>query len=189
MELMSSSQRGAEGLKGVDGREEMIDRPMVLQVRRYNFGVNDSSDHRIEWLQAERTMREAAAAGRLGRHGVKGARSYTTTSTPTAKKSCPSCGQPLPLQVTPCTECRTPCPLPSDLLHHALFDLIPETDMTLPAQKILSSLPGGGFDIDPRAIRMTFLKKQQRIHPDSFSGAGEVRDLLTVSLQWLISEG
>jgi hypothetical protein len=33
LELMSSSERGAEGLRGVDGREEMIDRPMVLQVR------------------------------------------------------------------------------------------------------------------------------------------------------------
>jgi molecular chaperone HscB len=125
-------------------------------------------------------MREAAAAGRLGRHDPGGSRPYSTVSTPTAKKSCPNCGQPLPLQVTPCTECRTPCPLPSDLLHHALFDLIPEIDMLLPAQEILSGLPGGGFDIDPRSIRMTFLKKQQRIHPDSFSGAGEVRKLLII---------
>jgi hypothetical protein len=52
--------------------------------------------------------------------------------------------------------------------------------MLLPAQEILSGLPGGGFDIDPRSIRMTFLKKQQRIHPDSFSGAGEVRKLLII---------
>lgn len=133
-------------------------------------------------------MREAAAAGRLGRHLLGGSRSYSTASTPTAKKSCPSCGQPLSLQVTPCTECRTPCPLPSNLLHHALFDLIPESDMSLPAQEILSGLPGGGFDIDPRAIRMTFLKKQQRIHPDSFSGAGEVTDFLTVPMIWLIGE-
>jgi hypothetical protein len=29
---MASSKRGAEGLRGADGREEMIDRPMVLQV-------------------------------------------------------------------------------------------------------------------------------------------------------------
>jgi hypothetical protein len=31
LDIMSSSKRGAEGLKGEDGREEMIDRPMVLQ--------------------------------------------------------------------------------------------------------------------------------------------------------------
>lgn len=31
LHIMSSSKRGAEGLKGEDGREEMIDRPMVLQ--------------------------------------------------------------------------------------------------------------------------------------------------------------
>jgi hypothetical protein len=46
--------------------------------------------------------------------------------------------------------------------------------MSKPAKEILEELPGGGFDIDSRGIRMTFLKKQQRIHPDSFSGAGEV---------------
>jgi hypothetical protein len=31
---MASSSRGAEGVKGKDGKEEMIDKPMVLQVRR-----------------------------------------------------------------------------------------------------------------------------------------------------------
>lgn len=31
---MATSSRGAEGVKGKDGKEEMIDKPMVLQVRQ-----------------------------------------------------------------------------------------------------------------------------------------------------------
>lgn len=34
LKIMKDSSRGAEALKGKDGREEMIDRPMVLQARR-----------------------------------------------------------------------------------------------------------------------------------------------------------
>jgi hypothetical protein len=44
LELMSSSKRGAEGLRGADGREEMIDRPMVLQVGRSPPIVNGHAD-------------------------------------------------------------------------------------------------------------------------------------------------
>ncbi|KAH8080541.1 Pyruvate/Phosphoenolpyruvate kinase-like domain-containing protein [Filobasidium floriforme] len=160
LDIMSSSKRGAEGLKSEDGREEMIDRPMVLQ--------------------AERTIREATAAGRLQPRPPAGTRAYSTARPSAPRKSCPNCGEALALQVTPCTACRTPCPLPSDILHHALFDLVPEASMSKPAKEILEELPGGGFDIDSRGIRMTFLKKQQRIHPDSFSGAGEKEHALAI---------
>lgn len=32
LDIMSSSERGAEGLVNEDGKEEMIDKPMILQV-------------------------------------------------------------------------------------------------------------------------------------------------------------
>lgn len=41
-------------------------------------------------------------------------------------------------------------------------------------KEALAEIKGGGYDLEPRSIRMTFLKRQQGIHPDSFAGAGEV---------------
>jgi hypothetical protein len=39
---MATSSRGAEGVKGKDGKEEMIDKPMVLQ-------VSGDAVHCVDW--------------------------------------------------------------------------------------------------------------------------------------------
>lgn len=74
--------------------------------------------------------------------------------------SCPKCGTPLPQTLTPvCPKCSSllPPPPPS-ATYFALFDLEPT------------------FDIDTKALKRTFLQMQQKVHPDMFSGKGEVED-------------
>lgn len=158
LDTMAASSRGAEGLVGDNGQTEMIDKPMILQARR--------------------TIRDAKT---VGRHPLGTSRSYSTSTLSRPSKACPKCGQLQPIEVTPCSNCRTPIPFPPDLLYHALFGLVPESLLEKPPKEILAGLPGGGFDIVPRDVRLRFLKCQQGIHPDSFAGAGEKEHSLAIT--------
>jgi hypothetical protein len=108
------------------------------------------------------------------------AHSTTTPAQPT--KSCPSCHDSIPLSASPCPNpsCRQLQPIPSNLTYYALFDLStplssrPDKDLNC---KEIQALDGGGFDIDPKDLRMRFLKRQQSVHPDSYSSQGEVSSL------------
>ncbi|BGP24369.1 molecular chaperone [Rhodotorula toruloides] len=74
--------------------------------------------------------------------------------------SCPGCGAPLPQVLTPvCPKCTSllPPPPPS-ATYFALFDIEPT------------------FDIDVKALKRKFLQMQQKVHPDMFSGKGEVEE-------------
>ncbi|GAA6050205.1 hypothetical protein JCM3770_000452 [Rhodotorula araucariae] len=89
------------------------------------------------------------------------ARATTTSkSVYTAGASCPSCGTPIPRTLTPiCPSCSNLLPAPPPATtHFALFGLEP------------------AYAIDVRALKRTFLQLQQKVHPDMFSGKGEVED-------------
>lgn len=78
----------------------------------------------------------------------------------TAGASCPSCGTPFPRALNPlCPSCSAllPPPPPSTT-YFALFGLEPT------------------YAIDTRALKRSFLELQQKVHPDMFSGKGDVED-------------
>lgn len=64
-------------------------------------------------------------------------------------------------------------PIPSELDCFAVFEL-GEGSLDAGVAQYLKQLPGGGFDIDVRDLRSKFLKRQQGVHPDSFSAAEDV---------------
>lgn len=71
--------------------------------------------------------------------------------------TCPSCGASLPVTVAPvCAACSAllPPPPPSTS-SFALFGLEP------------------AFDLDQKTLKQAFLRYQQKVHPDLFSGQGE----------------
>jgi len=57
-----------------------------------------------------------------------------------------------------------------------LFDLTtplssrPDAELN---RKEVQALDGGGFDVDPKDLRTRFLKRQQSVHPDSYTSQGE----------------
>lgn len=104
-------------------------------------------------------------------------------------KRCPKCSTALPLAVSPCPQCRTLVPIPSELDCFTVFELgsssgeeassSSSSSSDAGVTQHLKSLPGGGFDIDVRDLRSKFLKRQQSVHPDSFSAAEDVSILGT----------
>ncbi|BGP39884.1 molecular chaperone [Rhodotorula kratochvilovae] len=84
----------------------------------------------------------------------------TSQSVYTAGASCPSCGTPFPRTLTPlCPSCSNLLPPPPPATtYFALFGLEP------------------AYGVDVRALKKTFLQLQQKVHPDMFSGKGEVED-------------
>lgn len=81
----------------------------------------------------------------------------TIASTPRSASSCPSCGAHLPSAIVAvCPGCNSilPPPHPSTS-HYDLFGLEPT------------------FAIDQPSLKQSFLKYQQKVHPDMFAGEGE----------------
>ncbi|GAA5916407.1 hypothetical protein JCM8208_000907 [Rhodotorula glutinis] len=84
----------------------------------------------------------------------------TSQSIYTAGASCPSCGTPIPPTLTPlCPSCSSLLPPPPPATtYFALFGLEP------------------AFAVDRGTLKRSFLQLQQKVHPDMFSGKGEVED-------------
>ncbi|GJN89192.1 hypothetical protein Rhopal_002169-T1 [Rhodotorula paludigena] len=78
----------------------------------------------------------------------------------TTGAACPSCGTPIPRALAPlCPSCSSllPPPPPSTT-YFSLFGLEPT------------------FGVDLKALKRSFLQLQQKVHPDMFSGKGEVEE-------------
>lgn len=84
----------------------------------------------------------------------------TSQSIYTAGASCPSCGTPIPPTLTPlCPSCASLLPPPPPATtYFALFGLEPT------------------FAVDAGTLKRSFLQLQQKVHPDMYSGKGEVED-------------
>ncbi|GAA5858157.1 hypothetical protein JCM9279_003773 [Rhodotorula babjevae] len=84
----------------------------------------------------------------------------TSQSIYTAGASCPSCSTPIPRTLTPlCPSCASLLPPPPPATtYFALFGLEP------------------AFAVDAGGLKRSFLQLQQKVHPDMFSGKGEVED-------------
>ncbi|BGP15875.1 hypothetical protein JCM10213_003696 [Rhodosporidiobolus nylandii] len=90
------------------------------------------------------------------------ARHATTSSTTvySTGSSCPQCGTPFPRSLTPlCPSCSSLLPPPPPTTtYFELFGLEPT------------------YDIDTKALKRVFLQLQQKVHPDMFSGKGDVEN-------------
>ncbi|GAA6027319.1 hypothetical protein JCM8097_002589 [Rhodosporidiobolus ruineniae] len=96
----------------------------------------------------------------ISRHLSSSAVRHATTTSQTVYttgSACPSCGTPLPKQLTPlCPSCSALLPPPPPTTtYFDLFSLSPT------------------YDLDRAALKRTFLQLQQKVHPDMFSGKGE----------------
>ncbi|GAA6013012.1 hypothetical protein JCM10207_008413 [Rhodosporidiobolus poonsookiae] len=94
-------------------------------------------------------------------HASACTRATTTSQTVyTTGSACPQCGAPLPKTLAPlCPSCSQllPPPPPSST-YFDLFGLDPT------------------YAIDVKALKRTFLQLQQKVHPDMFSGKGDVEN-------------
>ncbi|KPV75427.1 uncharacterized protein RHOBADRAFT_43932 [Rhodotorula graminis WP1] len=84
----------------------------------------------------------------------------TSQSIYTPGASCPSCQTPTPPTLSPlCPSCSSLLPPPPHATtYFALFGLEPT------------------FALDPATLKRSFLQLQQKVHPDMFSGKGDVED-------------
>ncbi|GAA5857549.1 hypothetical protein JCM8547_009335 [Rhodosporidiobolus lusitaniae] len=92
-------------------------------------------------------------------HSTTPSRATTTSQTVySTSSSCPQCGTPLPAVIAPvCPSCAHLLPPPPPATtYFELFGLEPK------------------YDVDLKALKRTFLQLQQKVHPDMFSGKGEV---------------
>lgn len=102
----------------------------------------------------------------------------SSNSDPLPEKACSACGtiQPLASVVCPNTSCSQLQPLPSDLDFYTLLDLD------------FSSIPRNGWDVDVRALKNTWRKKQAVSHPDRMSGRSDKEKVIAQSQSALINK-